>query len=122
MSRQEPIYSKIPAIKEMIMSFTEPVIVDSRSPDQSAPALPVVSAVTWEKLVASMTVTPDANDVNGQPTDVINIRSAFREKGSTQEFAFADAPGTYPAGAPVPFSFTVPKWGISYEFAFEAGN
>jgi hypothetical protein len=78
--------------------------------------------VNWSGLTANFSVTPDANDVDGQPTTVINIRSAFRVKGDTVDFVFTDAPGTYPVGVAVPVSFVVPKYDTDYEFAFETGN
>ena len=104
------------------MSNLADVTLDENPGAQPAPALPVVAFVDWKGLTANFTVTPDPNDVNGQPTAVINIRSAFRVKGDAVDFAFNDAPGAYPAGTPVPVSITVPAYNQDYEFAFETGN
>lgn len=104
------------------MSNSGEVILDNNPGAQPAPALPVVAFVGWSGLTANFTVTPDPNDVNGQPTVVVNIRWAFRVRGDASDFVFTEAPGTYPAGAAVSIVIPVPKYATDYEFAFETGN
>jgi len=105
-----------------IMSKSGIVMLDAASPAQPAPALPAVEFLAWSGLTANFHVTPDGNDVNGNPTAIINIVSGFRIKADEAGFVFADTPGNYSAGVPVPISITVPKWEINYEFAFQVEN
>ena len=96
-------------------------IVSAQSPAQPAPAAPVINGVTFNKLVATITVTLPAADMDGEAlTEIKNLKTKFGISGSDlSTVSWQDNEGPGIPGGQATAQMTVPEWGTSYDFEAE---